>query len=295
MPFLIYFFVILIGVGSVLFGLDLLNSPLHPPPNVPIGRSIRHVAAEPGVHVAKAASDIKPAAKKRTAAINVPGSATGHMRADNPELGPVYTGRRQPPANLATTDDTSADPITATKSHNVAAATTPNAHEPAKPDAGQDAGQANAITSAKLTLAADSGDRQQTESTRAQNNCNVEVCDMAYRSFRASDCTYQPSHGLRRLCTKKGGAQATSVAHGSRQSARPAARSDELGEVTRIVRGMSLSEVARRPFPRHDELSETERMVREMTGGRDMGDIAVQRADGTIIIVHTGDAQAGYR
>jgi len=34
-------------------------------------------------------------------------------------------------------------------------------------------------------------------------HCNVEACEAAYRSFRASDCTYLPTRGERRLCTKK--------------------------------------------------------------------------------------------
>ena len=33
--------------------------------------------------------------------------------------------------------------------------------------------------------------------------CNVDACTAAYHSFTASDCTYQPSNGPRRLCTKK--------------------------------------------------------------------------------------------
>lgn len=32
--------------------------------------------------------------------------------------------------------------------------------------------------------------------------CNVRACSRAYRSFRASDCTYQPYRGERRLCTR---------------------------------------------------------------------------------------------
>ncbi len=34
--------------------------------------------------------------------------------------------------------------------------------------------------------------------------CDVQACEAAYRSFRASDCTYQPLYGDRRLCTKGG-------------------------------------------------------------------------------------------
>ncbi len=32
--------------------------------------------------------------------------------------------------------------------------------------------------------------------------CDVDACARAYRSFQASDCTYNPSVGPRRLCTK---------------------------------------------------------------------------------------------
>jgi len=32
--------------------------------------------------------------------------------------------------------------------------------------------------------------------------CNIEACTAAYRTFTASDCTYQPIGGPRRLCTK---------------------------------------------------------------------------------------------
>jgi hypothetical protein len=35
-----------------------------------------------------------------------------------------------------------------------------------------------------------------------QARCNINACTAAYRSFRPSDCTYQPNDGPRRLCTK---------------------------------------------------------------------------------------------
>ena len=35
-----------------------------------------------------------------------------------------------------------------------------------------------------------------------QVRCNVDACTAAYRSFTPADCTYQPSNGPRRLCTK---------------------------------------------------------------------------------------------
>jgi hypothetical protein len=32
--------------------------------------------------------------------------------------------------------------------------------------------------------------------------CDVAACTAAYRTFQASDCTYMPGRGVRRLCTK---------------------------------------------------------------------------------------------
>jgi len=32
--------------------------------------------------------------------------------------------------------------------------------------------------------------------------CDMELCARAYRSFRPSDCTYQPYDGPRKLCTR---------------------------------------------------------------------------------------------
>lgn len=37
----------------------------------------------------------------------------------------------------------------------------------------------------------------------APPGCNVKACEAAYKSFRASDCTYQPFEGERRVCRKR--------------------------------------------------------------------------------------------
>ncbi len=38
--------------------------------------------------------------------------------------------------------------------------------------------------------------------TSANTSCDLQACSKRYRSFRASDCTYQPYSGPRRLCTR---------------------------------------------------------------------------------------------
>jgi cell division septation protein DedD len=37
---------------------------------------------------------------------------------------------------------------------------------------------------------------------RSTATCNIEACAAAYHSFTATDCTYQPLEGARRLCDK---------------------------------------------------------------------------------------------
>ena len=51
--------------------------------------------------------------------------------------------------------------------------------------------------------------------------CDVRACEAAYISFRAEDCTYQPSFGQRRLCEKGTPPQAAPAADRAQASAAP--------------------------------------------------------------------------
>jgi BA14K-like protein len=55
------------------------------------------------------------------------------------------------------------------------------------------------------------------------DKCDVEACKRAYFTFNPADCTYQPSDGPRRLCTKRApaDAQATAPAHHARRRPAP--------------------------------------------------------------------------
>ena len=44
--------------------------------------------------------------------------------------------------------------------------------------------------------------RRQPAADSGAGQCDIHACAAAYRSFRESDCTYNPSFGPRRLCTK---------------------------------------------------------------------------------------------
>jgi hypothetical protein len=50
------------------------------------------------------------------------------------------------------------------------------------------------------TAAAPGSTDNQDEAQRVDPSCNINVCSQRYRSFRASDCTFQPYNGPRRRC-----------------------------------------------------------------------------------------------
>ena len=54
----------------------------------------------------------------------------------------------------------------------------------------------NAVQLQRVTVRADAN-------SSANAPCNVSACANAYQTFDPSDCTYQPSNGPRRLCTRK--------------------------------------------------------------------------------------------
>lgn len=88
-----------------------------------------------------------------------------------------------------------------------AVSTAPSVVEPLAPQISPDAVQAESSNAPFIPN--DDSQPRNAPSPRAQASderaprCNVRACEEAYRSFRASDCTYQPSQGERRLCTKQ--------------------------------------------------------------------------------------------
>lgn len=133
----------------------------------------------------------------------------------------------------------------------------------------------------------------------AANSCNVQACGAAYQSFRASDCTYQPYGGERRLCSMTGGAVTARAAKPDRpeksekseQASRRSGAPDDLGDVERVVkrqpldlqRGSSRSATT----SSRGEMTEVERIVRHMTRD-EADDISVEDGDGRVFIVRKG-------
>jgi outer membrane biosynthesis protein TonB len=92
-------------------------------------------------------------------------------------------------------------------------------------------------------------------SLSTRNACDVSACSRAYRSFRESDCTYQPFSGPRQVCVSPPGAKEAARGHDSRQAAR--SEDDEPAARVRVHR------------PGRDvELSNVVHEVERMTDGR---------------------------
>ncbi len=156
MSFIVYFFVLAITASSVLFGMDWLSAPMSPMPQ-----------GKPAVQTANRPAPVKAAAKPAPV---VAQAATPVAVA--PPSEPVAP----PPAVVAAP----------------APVTPPVIAEPAPvaPPVADATGPAEIPPIAAEPPAA------------PPPRCDVNACEAAYRSFTASDCTYQPSNGPRRLCTR---------------------------------------------------------------------------------------------
>lgn len=194
MPFVAYIAVAMIAISGIVLELDWVTRP-----KIDAGQSVQ-TASEPAP--AKA-----PAAK-----------------ADGPNvaLSPVY------PANHNTTATADAEPADPAPSAaplispppsivSMPAANTPAIVPPAEAAAG--APQAIPTRAAvpvvppiAVPVAAastPSPPAAQPLAKQTQNQCDVQACASAYQSFRASDCTYQPFAGERRVCDSAPGIRRT--------------------------------------------------------------------------------------
>lgn len=197
MTFFVYFVVLLISVGSVIFGADWLQAPMTP--------------MAPSQYELRAAKPPSPA--QQVAKVETKSEPKASAKAE-PEVKPAEPASAPKPADTqnvaATPPPAAAEPIMAEEPSTVGAA------EPPRCDVAACERAYRTFTASDCTYQP-SGEvprRLCTKGTppvaasvarpeaRAQAACNIAACSDAYISFNASDCTYQPSDGPRRLCTK---------------------------------------------------------------------------------------------
>ena len=186
MPLIAYLIAIVVAIGGLGIELELLiNSP---PPHSAQHAAVAHASAS------------SHAAKARTASVRQPQPADTTVA-----LSPIY------PANPGTAIPPT-EPSDAAVSATQVQASAPTATETRAPEGdatnvhaadvrGADIHATDARTASRAASQAKDEPLEATAQS-ASNQCDVRACASAYSSFRASDCTYQPYGGARRLCSK---------------------------------------------------------------------------------------------
>lgn len=198
MSFIVYFFVALIAAGSVLFGLDWLQAPLSPMPAskyelraaMPPPPAPTVVKVEPRVEPTPAAAPMvaaKPQAPVAAAPV-VPATPAA------PE--------QQPVAIVAPEPDAAATAQAAAPKCNIEVCAAAYRSFTAADCTYQPLDGPRRLCTRGAPPAAAAIPVPPPTEARAQA-CNVAACSASYpRSFSAADCTFQPSDGPRRVCTK---------------------------------------------------------------------------------------------
>jgi hypothetical protein len=256
MSFLIYFAVLIVCAGSVLFGLDWMNSPL-PTATQPPATHIAKV--EPQAKPQAAAAPAKKVVRKVETGEKVPDAKVTAAKPMTPifPTAPDKTARtvkndatpaQQADAKSANANDDNADTKTADDKTADAKAQPAPAVPPSNGKSQASSTQAQASAPSNDTQANSAPAPQnnppvaQSNPPAAQSNaqadnasaaaataaapgqCNVQACAAAYHSFRASDCTYQPFNGPRRVCGNPQGEHGGAVASAGHDNAAVAQR-----------------------------------------------------------------------
>jgi hypothetical protein len=169
MQFLVYLTVLMVSVSTVLLEIHWLTTPA-PQPKPAVQAS----AAPPRPKVEGPNAELSPVYPRKVEPVQPPPTQNNVQY----NVGPATTG------NTAAKAETTGAATRADDSSR-SASTSP-------PDNAQNA-QAYAAPPKK---------NAPDEAAASNNRCDVQACASAYKSFRASDCTYQPLDGPRRVCGK---------------------------------------------------------------------------------------------
>ena len=164
MQFLVYLTILMVSVSTVLLEIHWLTTPPPQPKS-----AVQASATPPRPKVEGPNAELSPVYPKKLGPVQ-PSSAAANDTAAKIETG-------QKPAAETTGVATRAD-----DSNRSAIASPPD-----------DAQNAQAYAAPPKKNAPD-------EAAASNNRCDVQACASAYKSFRASDCTYQPFGSPRRLC-----------------------------------------------------------------------------------------------
>lgn len=251
MPFLAYIAIILVSVGGILFEVNWLTSPkletkpavqastTAAPPKVAAATvAPRNVA--PSVTMVPAAANTAPAAAPAAAPAPEPVAASNHQAGTAPAISPAPFGAVDANTNNAP---------------NFSASETTRASTDFKREFTNDAKLDSTLSAAAAATPA--------IAASTNNKCDIAACSAAYQSFRASDCTFQPTEGVRKVCDRapEAAQRAAAPARDAQVEAagRKPSKDAELRAVERAVRRITASEAGIDPDMGRSEVIMIER------------------------------------
>ena len=179
MQFLVYLTVLMVSISTVLLEVHWLTSP--PPQPKPAVHAAAATVAPPKVEGPDAA--LSPVYPKKTDA-SQPANAGSQPSSQQ-------KATAAPPVPAATNSELAQKQLVETKSEK----------PPGQKPPIETTGLAPRVEETQSSVPA-SAPAAQPQATASNNHCAIQACSSAYKSFRASDCTYQPYEGERRLCEK---------------------------------------------------------------------------------------------
>lgn len=194
MSFVVYFFVLLITIGSVAFGLDWLHAPMSP---MPASRYELH-AAKPPEPPKPAVAEVKPVAKPEPQTVAKPVADTAPVAVATPAAEPRQAA--EPPPIMSPVPVAAAAPPP--RCDLAACEAAYHSFTPSDCTYQPSDGPRRLCTKGNPPPAQAVAETPAAPSASAQASCNIAACSQAYISFSATNCTYQPNDGPRRLCTK---------------------------------------------------------------------------------------------
>jgi hypothetical protein len=216
-----YSTVVLVAAGSVVMGLDWMSAPMPPmpepknvvfvppPPPPPPKPAVPVAAPSPQSNPAPSTNQSPPVSPAPAASVAAPAPAAPpiaappaavKIRCDADACAAAYRSFRESdctynpsfgPRRLCTKGDPQKFITVAPAKPAEEAAPAPAAGEPVA-----------AAPEVPGSIVAPEPGTPSAAPSAPPPRCNISACAAAYRSFRESDCTYNPSFGPRRLCEK---------------------------------------------------------------------------------------------
>lgn len=195
--FLFYCCVFVVTAGSVAFGLDWVSAPLPPMPeteeSVQAAKLAAHVPPPRPVQIALGVRSVYPARPLPQAA------GSGSTAMVEPQIGMPAAA---PAAPVVATEQPKCDIAACSAAYHSFRASDCSWQPFDGPRRFCDKGQPPQTRASTEPTPGGSIAAPDLNTAQPPPNCHIEACKQAYFTFNPADCTYQPSNGPRKLCTK---------------------------------------------------------------------------------------------